>query len=404
MKSQRERPVVLLVAEAVTLAHFARIVTLANALDPRAYDVVLASDPRYISLDKLKGLNFQPIHSIPADQFSSALARGKPLYEAETLSRYVEEDLVIIDRVKPDIVIGDFRLSLAVSAPLRHIPYASVVNAYWSPYADISYPVPDIPLTRILGIGIAQRLFNFARPMVFAAHAHALNRVRRRFGLPALGHDLRKSYTSADYTLYADTPEMIPTRNLPKSHRYLGPILWSTNTPLPKWWAKLPDDKPVVFLTLGSSGRADLLSPIVQVLGCLPITLIVATVGKTITKNVPSNTFFTDFLPLEEALQRSQLLICNGGSLTTYQALTLGVPVVGLCSNMDQLLNMSAVTRLGAGIMLRAAETTPEILLTRVKLILENSSYAKNASNISRTLRHYNAVECFRETVLEILS
>jgi UDP:flavonoid glycosyltransferase YjiC (YdhE family) len=174
----RNKPVVLLVAEAVTLAHFARIVTLAKALDPDRYEVVVASDPRYFNLETPLGCAFHPIRSIPSAEFAQALAKGQPLYSVETLTRYVEDDLELLDRVQPDLVIGDFRLSLAVSAPLRHIPYAAVVNAYWSPYADIKYPVPDLPMTRILGVALGQKLFDLVRPVAFAMHARPLNRVR----------------------------------------------------------------------------------------------------------------------------------------------------------------------------------------------------------------------------------
>ena len=47
-------------------------------------------------------------------------------------------------------------------------------------------------------------------------------------------------------------------------------------------------------------------------------------------------------------------MVCNGGSPTVTQALLAGKPVLGLCSNMDQFLNMRSVEASGAGIMLRA--------------------------------------------------
>jgi UDP:flavonoid glycosyltransferase YjiC (YdhE family) len=262
----RNKPVILLVAEAVTLAHFARIVALSKALDATRYEVVVASDPRYTKLEAPLGCAFHPIRSIPSAEFAQALARGKPLYSAETLSQYVVDDLALLDRVKPDLVVGDFRLSLAVSAPLRRIPYAAVANAYWSPYAEIAYPVPDLPMTRFLGLFLAQRLFDLARPIAFALHARRLNQVRRRFGLPSLGHDLRTVYTWGDYTLYADVPELVPMRAMPANHRHIGPPLWSARVPLPDWWDRLPQDKPLVLLTLGSSGQADLLPMVLSAL------------------------------------------------------------------------------------------------------------------------------------------
>jgi UDP:flavonoid glycosyltransferase YjiC (YdhE family) len=399
----RNKPVILLVAEAVTLAHFARIVALANALDATRYEIVVAADPRYAELAELPGCAFQPIWSIPAAQFAQALARGKPLYDAATLARYVEDDLALLDRVKPDLVVGDFRLSLAVSAPLRHIPYAAVVNAYWSPYAEITYPVPDLPMTRILGVAIAQKLFDLARPIAFAVHARPLNQVRRRYGLPSLGHDLRTVYTWGDYTLYADVPELIPMRPLPANHRHLGPPLWSTRAPLPDWWDRLPQDKPVVLLTLGSSGRADLLPKALSALSELPITVIAATAGKIDLADVPANAFVADYLPLDHAVQRSRLVICNGGSLATYQALACRVPILGICSNMDQLLNMNAIEHLGAGLPLRAARVRPNQLKEAVQMLLDNPAYAQKASRAGERFRQVDATQRFREFVAEVV-
>jgi len=399
----RSRPVVLLVAEAVTLAHFARVVSLANALDASSYEVVVASDARYADLEAPFGVAFYPIRSIPSDQFERALARGTPLYDVATLTAYVEDDLALIKKVKPDLIVGDFRLSLAVSAPVAGIPYAAVVNAYWSPYADIVYPVPDLPMTRVLGLSLAQRLFDVARPIAFTLHARPLNTVRRRYHLPPLGHDLRTVYTWGDYTLYADVPELVPTRPLPANHRHLGSPLWSARKPLPDWWGRIPADNPVVLVTLGSSGRADLLPMALSVLSELPITVLAVTAGKIDPGNVPATAFVADYLPLESAVRRAALVICNGGSLTSYQALDAGVPVLGVCSNMDQLLNMSAIERLGAGLSLRAAGVRPAQLREAVRKLLAAPSYTQAAKAAGDRFRQVDAGQRFRAFVSEIL-
>jgi UDP:flavonoid glycosyltransferase YjiC (YdhE family) len=351
-----DRPKVLLVAEAVTLAHYGRIMTLAKWLDPNLYDVVVASDPRYRRLDAAAEIAFRPIRSIASKQFSRALAAGKPLYDAATLTQYAEQDLEVLDELRPDLVVGDFRLSLAVSAPLRKVPYAAVVNAYWSPHARIRYPVPDLPFTKILGLKASQILFDAVRPLAFALHARPLNNVRRRFGLAELGSDLRAAYSWGDYTLYADSPGIIAMHPLPPAHRFLGPVPWSATVNLPSWWPDVPKDHPLIVVTLGSSGRSELLPEILSALKSLPVTVIVASAGGSLPDPLPGNAFAAEFLPMEAVLQHARVLICNGGSLTTYQAMTLGVPVLGICSNMDQLLNMQNVERIGAGTFLRAAK------------------------------------------------
>ena len=354
---------------------------------------------RHLSL----GFSFHPIRSIPSADFAQAIAQGKPLYNIETLIQYVENDLELLDNVKPDLVVGDFRLSLAVSAPLRRIPYAAVVNAYWSPYADIDYPVPDLPMTRFLGVRLAQKLFNIIRPVAFAMHARPLNRVRCYYGLSPLGSDLRNIYTWGDYTLYADLPELVPTRPLPANHRYLGPPLWSVHAPLPDWWHYLSDNKPVILMIMGSSGHAELLPIALSALSELPITVIAATAGKIELPNVPANAFVVDYLPLDLVARRASLIICNGGSLTTCQAIASGVPILGICSNMDQLLNMIAIERLGAGLCLRAASIKPAQLKEAVLTVLKTPTYARAAEQARKQFRQVDTGQRFRAFISEVL-
>jgi UDP:flavonoid glycosyltransferase YjiC (YdhE family) len=398
------KPVVLLVAEAVTLAHFARIVTLAKELDKEAYEIVVASDPRYLNLQEKFDFQFYSLQSIPSAKFAAALARGKPLYDRKTLAQYVEDDLGLIDAFKPDMIVGDFRLSLSVSAPLRKVPYASISNAYWSPYADTVYPVPDLPFTRLLGIRISQIIFDLVKPVAFGLHARPLNVLRRRFGLRPLRYDIRDVYTWGDYTLYADIPEVVPTRNLPEHHKYIGPVLWSTATSLPIWWDELPDDKPVVFLTLGSSGHAKLLPTMIDALGQLPVSIMVATAGMIDAVQLSRpNVYTTDYLPMDLATRRSDLMVSNGGSMSTYQALADGIPILGVCTNMDQLLNMNAVSRLGAGISLRAARTNLQEIQMAASRLLNDPSYKQAAQTTSETLKRYDSGKRFRAFIEEAL-
>jgi len=259
------------------------------------------------------------------------------------------------------------------------------------------------PLTRILGVALAQKLFDLARPIAFALHAHPLNQTRRRFGLAPLGHDLRVVYTWGDYTLYADVPELLPMRPLPVNHRHIGPPLWSARVPLPEWWDHLPQDKPVVVLTLGSSGRADLLPMALSALSEMPVTVIAATAGKIDLSDVPANAFVEDYLPLDQAMKRAKLVICNGGSLTTYQALATRVPILGICSNMDQLLNMNAIEQLGSGLSLRAAHIHPTQLKETVQMLLNTPAYALEAARAGERFGQVDAGQHFREFVAEVV-
>ena len=166
-----DRKRVLFVAEAVTLAHVARPATLAAALDGARWDVHFAHDPRYRHLLGATAFSEHHLRSKEPADFVAALARGQPLYDMPTLQRYVEEETALLEEVQPDVVVGDFRLSLPVSAELAGIPCITLANACWSPYTRQHYRVPDLPLTRALGAGVGQWVFGAARPFAFALHS-----------------------------------------------------------------------------------------------------------------------------------------------------------------------------------------------------------------------------------------
>lgn len=395
--SQQKR--ILFFGEAVTLAHVARPMVLARSLDPTRFAVELACHPRFAALFPEAGFPVRPIDTIPSTQFEAALAAGKPVYDTATLRAYVKEDLRLIEAFCPDAVVGDFRLSLAVSAAVAGVPYLNLTNAYWSPYARLRFPVPELPLTRMLGVRLGQVLFSLARPFAFAHHAVALNRVRREYGLPGLGHDLRRTYTHGDHTLYADIPTLVATPDLPPNHHFLGALLWSPDVVRPSWWDTLGQERPLVYVTLGSSGRSDLLPVVLEALAGLPVTVMAATAGRVELPCVPSNAHVADFLPGEAAAARAHLVICNGGSPTTQQALTVGVPVLGIPNNLDQHLNMQAVAAAGAGMVLRAGHATIASVAAAAASLLNEQRFTQAAARLAAEFREYNAIARFRKVL-----
>jgi UDP:flavonoid glycosyltransferase YjiC (YdhE family) len=202
---------VLFIGEAVTLAHVVRPVVLARALDPARYAVTLACDDRYLKLFGELPFAWRSLATIPTVKFLDNLARGRPVYDADTLRAYVRDDLALIEAVKPDRVVGDFRISLGVSARVAGVPYWMVTNAYWSPYSRPPFPLPEHPM-------------------------------------------------------------------------------------------------------------------ILRGLAALPVAVIAATAGQPLSIEPPKNVYVADFLPGIEAAARAALVICNGGSLATQQALAAGAP------------------------------------------------------------------------------
>jgi UDP:flavonoid glycosyltransferase YjiC (YdhE family) len=401
---EERRRKVLFVSEAVTLAHAARPTVLARALDPARYEVDFAVDARFDALFGGSRWSRHTIRSVPSRQFLEALADGRPLYDESTLERYVAEDLELIDRVRPELIVGDFRLSLSVSARLAAVPYLTITNAYWSPHCREPYPLPELPMTRRLGRRLAGLLFRIAMPFASAHHAGPLNRVRQRHGLPALRPELRSIYSDADHVAYADVPELSSVNELPPNHRFLGPVLWSPEVDRPGWWSELRSDRQLVYVNLGSSGAGGLLGTVLQALGGLPLQVVAATAGRVELTRMPENALAADFLPGDALAARAALVICNGGSQATQQALAAAAPVLGIASNMDQHLNMQAIRRSGAGQLLPAGRATEARIRRKVEAMLADPDSRRAAAEQACILGGHDAGGRFASWVDEILA
>ncbi|WP_022949372.1 glycosyltransferase [Methylohalobius crimeensis] len=393
---------ILFFAEAVTLAHLARPLALIDQLSTDEWDVHLACPDngfRKFLTDYTLPIHF--LDSMAPSQFRRALDWGLRIFSKNLLRRYVADDLRLLNQIRPDVVVGDFRLSLSISARTEEVPYVNIANAYWRPEWCAIPPYPCLTPLEWLPPAWLEPVFRKVISQVFAIHARPFNNLRRRHGLAELPPDVRYFYTDGDTVLYADVPELYPGLALPADHHFLGPVLWSTKAALPEWWERLPSDRPVIFVTLGSSGRTHLLPSVIQGLSSLPVTIVAATLGKIDLGKLPANVFVAEELPMEVVTRRAQLVVSNGGSLTTYQALACGIPVIGICSNMDQLLNMGAIAHLGAGIAFRAARVDPLEICKTAALILEDVAYGRAAGDAAYILKQYDSGQCFREMVAQ---
>lgn len=372
---------VLFVAEAVTLAHVARPAALLAALDTQRYDTFFACDARARRFVTMADERFRPLPSLAADRFADRLRRGVPVYETEELQGYVAADRALFEQLRPDIVVGDFRLSLSVSARLAGLPYAAISNAYWSPWAaDRSLPLPVLPWTGRVPLALAQRAFDLVQPLVLAPHCRPLNRVRSAHGLPPLPADLRRIYTDADHTLYADSPALFPTPGAPANHRHLGPVIWSPPVPDPLWWTELRCELPIVYVTMGSSGRVELLDLVFDALADLNVEVVASTAGAALRGGQRPRVKVADYLPGAKVAARAALVVCNGGSPTAQQAIAGGAPVLGICANMDQMLNMRGLVAASLGTALRADRLTVRAIRAAAQALLAGDKAADAAA------------------------
>jgi UDP:flavonoid glycosyltransferase YjiC (YdhE family) len=119
---------------------------------------------------------------------------------------------------------------------------------------------------------------------------------------------------------------------------------------------------------------------------------------------LPGNIHVADYLPGMKAAARADLVVCNGGSPTTQQALAAGVPVLGLPSNLDQHLNMRALERSGVGLLVRSEQASVARIKTAVVELLRMSVYKETAQKYAVLTAGVNTGERFRGLVEGVLA
>jgi UDP:flavonoid glycosyltransferase YjiC (YdhE family) len=370
---------VLFFAEGATLAHVARPFVLAGGLSRDHFEIVFARPSAFAWLTDGAQFPVVDLQCQAPSIFAHRLDHGLPLYDLATLEQYVEADLALIDSLKPDVVVGDFRLSLSVSARLRGVPYVTICDVYWSPELPLDPQLPVLGFTPYLPLAFAERIFRTVAPLAFRLNARPMERLRARHGLPSLGHDLRRCYTDADLRLFANFPALF-SEVLPSGQAdFVGPVAWS---PPDREDLVFPEGEgPLVYLTMGSSGDPRALATLIPVLEEAGARVMVASAGRSLPPGIGSpQTRIYDFLPGDQLCRHAQMVVCNGGSPSTNQALAYGVPVLGVARNMDQFLNMKAIEHYGAGLVVRSDRLDRNRLPAIIDQLLGETRFSERAA------------------------
>ncbi|MFE4229067.1 glycosyltransferase [Arthrobacter sp. NPDC056886] len=184
----------------------------------------------------------------------------------------------------------------------------------------------------------------------------------------------------------------------------------SPDSELPAWWADLDAGRPVVHVTQGTVANRDfddLVRPAVEGLAQDDVLVVVTTGGRPVdalTGPLPENVRVASYLPYDELLPKTDVLVTNGGYGGVQFALRHGVPLV-VAGQTEEKAEVSArVAWSGTGINLRTNRATPEAVAKAVRTILSNSSYREASSRIGTAIRASRGVDELADLVASVCS
>lgn len=149
-------------------------------------------------------------------------------------------------------------------------------------------------------------------------------------------------------------------------------------------WLDEPRDRPLVLASLGTLMYREegLLEAIVEALADEPIEAVVV-IGPDGDRArfgaLPANVRLEAFVPQMTVLAECSLFVTHGGFNSTKEALSLGVPLVVIPIGADQHFTAKRVDALGLGMAVSPAQRTPRIIRSRVRAVLADPRYRRNA-------------------------
>lgn len=394
---------ILIIGESATLSHVGRPFALAKELSAYDYQIHFACDHYFKHLLPKEDLTYHSIKSQDPKIFAHNVNRGLPLYSKTTLIEYINEELKLINEINPDIIIGDFRHTLSISARLSGVPYINIVNAHWSPYHPKYFPFPKNPLTKLMGYSLANQLFNLIKPLIFYMHLRGINSLRKKYHFSPY-KSLMEYYTDSEVVLYPDLEGLVPTQNKPQNHHYIGPINFEPKCKTPKWIHSLERNRPIIYFSLGSSGDESALQTIIEVLGETNATVLYSSTKKSNALKFPQNFHVEEFLPGLEICKLSDLIITHGGIPSVYQALSCSVPVVAFATNQDQLKSMHHIETREFGKVIRSDQCNKKYIMQVIQQYQNNTEIKNKISEFMANQTPYQPATIINNIIKTLLS
>ena len=309
-----------------------------------------------------------------------------------TAAGQVADLAAALDEEPADVLIGEvFTLGPGLVAEQRGLPWASV-NALPPNVLSQELPPPGMnvapargPIGRHRDVGL-RRGFE----ILTAGLHHRYDRIRADLRLNRSPGPFGSAFYSPWLSLLTGVPALEHARSdLPAAMHFVGRLPVSGRSG--GFPTAAQGHRPLVLVTQGTHNTdpRDLLQPAVLGLAGLPIDVL-ATTGRTGVTDIglppPANACIVDFADFDTVLDRTAVLVANGGWGALLEALSAGIPMVVAGGDIDKPENARRVARARAGIDLRTGRPRPAAVAAAVEQVLADPSYRAAALAIAAEL------------------
>lgn len=176
------------------------------------------------------------------------------------------------------------------------------------------------------------------------------------------------------------------------THILMRPRSWNPPGELPSVVLDRDPGRPLVYLTLGTTGvfaHPGVLRQMIDALGGIPVDALMSSgpaVQAESLGGLPENVTLVDWVPQADLMPHVDVAVHHAGSGTLFSALANGVPQVLLPQGADQFANAAWLADAGAARQILPAEITPSTIAEAIRAVLGDERARTAARGLQREI------------------
>jgi UDP:flavonoid glycosyltransferase YjiC (YdhE family) len=393
----------ILLATIGSLGDLHPCIALALGLRQRGHHPVIASTEFYRAKVEGLGLEFHPLrpdvaaHDPAMVRELMDMRRGPAFLLRELILPALPgtyQDLLTAASGADLILAGEIVFAAPMVAEKLRLPWISALLSPFSFYSAYDPPVsPYAPSLAFLGKinWRFNRVLIALSQLAFRNWWEPLYRLRRELGLRPGRDPLFEEKFSAELILALFSPEIAPPQpDWPKNTVQPGYVFYDQDDARSGLSAELEEflqagEAPIVF-TLGSTAvhaPRTFFEKSAEAARILNRRAVFLTGQNPPPSAMSSKSIAVPYAPFSELFPRAAVVVHQGGSGTTAQALRAGHPTLIMPCGFDQPDNAARVKRIGAGLTVTRENYNARTAAKMLRRLLTDPKFAENAKTIA---------------------
>lgn len=404
---QNARSSILIFVEGMSFAHVIRALMIADWLRAARCPIVVACADRVAPHFRAKGFETLSLGEVDPALIYQRLSRGQPMYTADELTQYFQQDEQLIKRLQPSLIVSEFRITALQLAEHFGIPSIGITEATCHPEYKTEWSVlPDpfakprvAPLWLLDCLSRSSPLTERIKRRKLAESTAPFQAASVRYGLKPLP-SFFDYLSQGDLCLICDHPALIPLHSLRPQDCYIGPLIWQRPDPLPDELSQLSPHKKTVYICPGTQNALSVkfLPSYIKQLLAHDLQVIVSRGRREFDLALSHpNLFVFDFVNDSKLMPLVDLMVYPGGSMTTYQALSNGVPLIALPAHINQHFCAEAIAHLQLGVFFRPSRLRARALTAATLRLLADVKTKQRVDYFKRVLTSMQPKDIFLE-------